>query len=1126
MPTPSFDNLAPRSLRTAAMLLLMIMLVEARAEEAYLNRWRFEPSDIRDGRVIPRAGELAAAIAGPVRFSDTPPRRLLLDAKASEVTLATDLAQVQLPAQVFTAEAWVQLETTLEWGGIVGAIQDNGNFEKGWLLGTRADRFCFALSTQDADDGDGRITYLQSESVYEPGHWYHVVGTYDGSVQRLYIDGRLRGEAREQSGAINYPSQAVYCMGAYRDDNEYFRHAGALGEICIYERALSVAEVAARFETSIQEYPGIEPETPQAIGWPTFQRDNARTGITPEQLALPLALEWVHAARLPPDPAWPPPAKQDFWNGHFNLQPRVIYDRAFHVVSVDGRVFFGSSSEDLVTCLDAQTGQPLWKFDTNGPVRLAPHIEAGRVYFGADDGCVYCLDADTGDLRWRFEAAPAKRLLPGNGRLISAWPVRSGVLVHDGQVHFAAGLFPVQGVIQYALDASTGEVVSRTRRDISPQGYQQRRGNQLVVAAGRAPQAYFAQLRQQRKGSGAYLWQLSKDYPYAIIGAGELRFVGGDGKVAALAADDGRKLWEARVAGRAYSLAVANGALLVSTDAGKVYSFRPSGGALIGPAPVERSDASPPADDASPASQEAAALARQIIEQSPTQRGYCLVIGSGRGELVHELARQTEWRLVGLESDPQLVAHSRAVLRQAGLYGRAAIVQGSLAELPFADRLMNLVVTVPSSAEGDARCPHSEIERVLRPEGGVALLGVNDEVAAFTSTPSLLEESAAERGWKRVENDGHAWLTFVRGPVDGAGEWTHLYGDPANTACSGDAQVGGALALQWFGQPGPRQMIDRHHRTAAPLYKQGRLYIPGHEHLFAVDAYNGAPLWDCALPEFRRIGVARDHGNLAADEGTVYAVAGQQCHRFDAVTGAERSPFAAPAGTDGSERHWGYIASVGPLVYGSATMPGASRGGQGKAAIQEGTYFDFRQIVTSESLFCLDRDTGAAVWKYEDNPGAIINPTITIGGERIYFVESANTATRAAKKGRATLADLLGAGANLVALDARNGRVRWKRPVDWSAIQHHLYLAYAQEVLIAVGSRNVDTGKKDDRGRKIEQVWYDTQALDAKTGQILWSREQNNHDRSGGDHGEQDHHPVIVDRAVHVEPLAYDLLTG
>ena len=59
-----------------------------------------------------------------------------------------------------------------------------------------------------------------------------------------------------------------------------------------------------------------------------------------------------------------------------------------------------------------------------------------------DDGCVYCLEARDGRLLWRHRVGPEDRRLPGNGRMISLWPVRCGVVVDGGTAYVCAGLHP------------------------------------------------------------------------------------------------------------------------------------------------------------------------------------------------------------------------------------------------------------------------------------------------------------------------------------------------------------------------------------------------------------------------------------------------------------------------------------------------------------------------------------------------------------------------------------------------------------------------------------------------------------------------------------------------------------
>ncbi|NDC64726.1 MAG: hypothetical protein EBZ59_12250, partial [Planctomycetia bacterium] len=162
------------------------------------------------------------------------------------------------------------------------------------------------------------------------------------------------------------------------------------------------------------------------------------------------------------------------------------FDRAFHAVIAGDRVYFGSSADDQVRCLDAATGKEQWTFYTEGPVRLAPTLHEGRAYFGSDDGCVYCVDARSGKEVWKARATPTDRRIPGNGRMISAWPVRTSVVVQDGMVYTTAGMFPAEGVHLVALDAKTGaEKWRRVQNDLPAQGYLLASKTRLYVPAGR-----------------------------------------------------------------------------------------------------------------------------------------------------------------------------------------------------------------------------------------------------------------------------------------------------------------------------------------------------------------------------------------------------------------------------------------------------------------------------------------------------------------------------------------------------------------------------------------------------------------------------------------------------------------
>lgn len=193
-----------------------------------------------------------------------------------------------------------------------------------------------------------------------------------------------------------------------------------------------------------------------AQNWPTFQMDNQRSGYTPSEVSLPLNLEWSYSAPTPPQTAWPDPARWDSYAHIKDLKSMRDFDPVFYVTSSDGRVYFGSSVDDSVHCLNGNSGQREWQFFTDAPVRIPPTIHENKLYFASDDGHAYCIDAVSGEEIWRYNASGSERLIPSNGKLISPWPVRTGVLIEDGIAYFGASLVPWEPSYVCAVDAETG----------------------------------------------------------------------------------------------------------------------------------------------------------------------------------------------------------------------------------------------------------------------------------------------------------------------------------------------------------------------------------------------------------------------------------------------------------------------------------------------------------------------------------------------------------------------------------------------------------------------------------------------------------------------------------------------
>lgn len=223
-----------------------------------------------------------------------------------------------------------------------------------------------------------------------------------------------------------------------------------------------------------------------ADDWPTYRNDYSRSGVTAESLGDQLTPVWTYQSATPPRPAWQGEAKWDGWNKVYDLKARQIFDRAFHTIIVGNHIYFGSSVDDQVYCLSAETGEVKWRFFTEGPVRLAPSYHDGALYFGSDDGFVYCVSPEDGELIWKKSPGPRDYRIPGNGRVISAWPIRTGLVAQNGKIYGTAGMFPSEGVYLFGLDAKTGEVAWMEKQtDLPAQGYLLASSTRLYVPTGR-----------------------------------------------------------------------------------------------------------------------------------------------------------------------------------------------------------------------------------------------------------------------------------------------------------------------------------------------------------------------------------------------------------------------------------------------------------------------------------------------------------------------------------------------------------------------------------------------------------------------------------------------------------------
>ncbi|MFV2069746.1 MAG: LamG-like jellyroll fold domain-containing protein, partial [Pirellulales bacterium] len=469
------------------------------------------------------------------------------------------------------------------------------------------------------------------------------------------------------------------------------------------------------------------------------------------------------------------------------------------------------------------------------------------------------------------------------------------------------------------------------------------------------------------------------------------------------------------------------------------------------------------------------ALASRMIEACGTRRGYVLLLGAADGRLAFELARQSDLQIVIVEPDAAKADWLRNLFDRTGLYGvRVTVHHGDFQNLPYGEYFANLIVSETALTNAMLPGKLESLYRCLRPAGGVLYLGTwctDDEREAVRAKITRWYEGVDLSAGKSefVQEEGTFWI-HRRGKLPGAGEWTHQYALPDNSACSQDEWLRGELAVQWWGRPGARPMPDRGNRNPAPVSANGRLFIQGNRTLFGIDAYNGTILWSQQIPTMRRANVPRDGSNMVATDDMLYIVMGDRCVGFNGQTGQREVNFRIPVSGNDPPSDWGYLANVDDLLIGSTVARGTLYVGD-NGEWYEGFGDEHIGRVMSRRLFALDRHTGQLLWKYEQ--GLVMNSTVTIADNLVSFVESRDPSAQQHASRR--LVDEVLRDQHLVALDLTSGRVRWQRPCDFGQCKYMTYMVYGNNTLLVTGT--------DEKRR------FHTYAMDVGSGTELWRHE-------------------------------------
>jgi len=146
---------------------------------------------------------------------------------------------------------------------------------------------------------------------------------------------------------------------------------------------------------------------------------------------------------------------------------------------INGKVYVGSLDGNIY-CIDAETGEKIWSYQTGDVVQSSPIVVNNKLYIGSADHNLYCLDAETGEKIWGHEIDTAVYSSPAfyNNRIYVAskgylycvdasigeelWKQKmeithDSVLIGDGKLYVAGYTRDGRGI--YCLDTETGKII-------------------------------------------------------------------------------------------------------------------------------------------------------------------------------------------------------------------------------------------------------------------------------------------------------------------------------------------------------------------------------------------------------------------------------------------------------------------------------------------------------------------------------------------------------------------------------------------------------------------------------------------------------------------------------------------
>ncbi len=498
-----------------------------------------------------------------------------------------------------------------------------------------------------------------------------------------------------------------------------------------------------------------------------------------------------------------------------------------------------------------------------------------------------------------------------------------------------------------------------------------------------------------------------------------------------------------------------------------------------------------------PAEEPYEARAGEILDAAGVTGGLVVHVGCGDGRLTAALGSDDAYVVHGLDADAGNIARARAYIHSLARYGRVSVERSRGNRLPYADNLVNLLVSADLG-----KIPMREVMRVLAPDG-----------VAYVRR-------------------GNTWSKTVKPRPEDTDEWSHYRHDASGNAVAHDEVVGPPRYLQWTAEPRHTRSHEHIPSIYALVSANGRIFYiadeapvasirqPARWQLVARDAYNGILLWQRPVsewyPHIMNWGQTPSQlqRKLVAVGDRVYVALGlhSPLSAVDAATGETLKVYENTRGTEEIVCHQGTLL----LAVRAVTDERVAELGEFArlAAMEESPLYAresaqplvdrFRrtEAAAEMAVIALDADTGSVLWRKDGADAAGLRTlTLCASGERVFYQKGRDIVCLARQTGgevwSASAAPLrlvwdgsvvCADGETVTVLSAETGDTRWTQAAS---------LCDIRDAFVANGSLWLGGFKPwQDRGpgQRRGPAWgpYFVTQRDLATGDILMQIEPEN----------------------------------